>query len=93
MNQLSIPSDVTEIQNWLNPEFYNITTRYKPDNIYIINALREHDDNVFELNIEYCCERTTILLTMHCLEEINPENYYFCIAVINSNVKRFTERN
>jgi len=83
MNNLPIPTDVVAIQNWLNPDFYKITTRYKPNNIYIINALRGQDDNVFELNIEYYCERTTALLIIHCLNEINPGKYNFCIELLN----------
>ena len=93
MNQLPIPSDVTEIQNWLNPEFYKITTRYKPDNIYIINALRGQDDNIFELNIEYSSERNTVLLIIHRLKEINPGKYNFCIELLNYLNVHKTESN
>jgi uncharacterized CHY-type Zn-finger protein len=83
MNNLRLPPEVLAIQNWLIPEFYRISLSDQENNIYIINALREQDDDIFELNIEYNCEHNTAFLTIHCLKEVNCKKYYFCIELVN----------
>ena len=83
MNNFRLPSEVLAFRNWLAPDFFRISISDEENNMYNINALREQDDDIFELNIEYYCERTTVLLTIHCLKEINPEKYHFCMELLN----------
>ncbi len=83
MGNSIFPSEIMEIQSWLAQEFYRISISNQENNIYTITALIEEKDDVFELNIEYCYERTTALLTVHCIEEVNPEKYHFCMELLN----------
>ena len=83
MNSLRLPPEVLAIRNWLTEEFYRILIGEQDNNIYIINALREHDDDIYEIKIKYNSERNTALLTIHGLKEINPKKYYFCLELLN----------
>ena len=82
MTHSSPPPEVMTIRNWLTPEFYRISINYQENNVYI-NALKDQDGYVFELNIKYEHERNTIFLSIICSNEIGENRYLFCLELLN----------
>jgi hypothetical protein len=83
LNNLRLRPEVLTIRNWLIPEFNRISISYQENNINIINASRDLNDLFFQIKIQIDLERSTVLLVLTCLEEINPEKYHFCIELLN----------
>lgn len=77
------PSDVVEIENWLNAKNYKINANSEEDNINYLEATKEYNSHSFELKIEYERERSTVFLCIHCLEPIKSSNYSLCMEFLN----------